>query len=289
MAVLPVLCGPMCTSRAPSGIGEPAGLIGSVSCHAASGQPGASDRRGRRQPSHAERRPGNAPLEGCRPWMPPLPGRAGSPSLLAGGVGGRVGLDIPKQLIKIAGKTIIEHTSPCSTRTRMVDEIIVMMAPGTPRRGPRDRPRAAATPRSPRSSRAARPATRRPLRALAALGDEECNVLLPRRRAPAAHAADHHRLLRGAASYAAVDVAIPSADTIIEVDDRTTPSRDDPAARARCGAARRRRRFRSSVIRRGLRARRPGPGLRGHRRLHRRAALPAPTCRSRWCAATSGT
>ena len=30
--------------------------------------------------------------------------------LLAGGVGARVGLDIPKQLIKIAGRTILEHT-----------------------------------------------------------------------------------------------------------------------------------------------------------------------------------
>ena len=30
--------------------------------------------------------------------------------LLAGGVGARIGLDIPKQLIKIAGKPIIEHT-----------------------------------------------------------------------------------------------------------------------------------------------------------------------------------
>ena len=30
--------------------------------------------------------------------------------VLAGGVGTRVGLDIPKQLIKIAGKPIIEHT-----------------------------------------------------------------------------------------------------------------------------------------------------------------------------------
>ena len=30
--------------------------------------------------------------------------------VLAGGTGTRVGLDIPKQLIKIAGKPIIEHT-----------------------------------------------------------------------------------------------------------------------------------------------------------------------------------
>ena len=30
--------------------------------------------------------------------------------LLAGGVGSRVGLDLPKQLIKIAGRPILEHT-----------------------------------------------------------------------------------------------------------------------------------------------------------------------------------
>ena len=30
--------------------------------------------------------------------------------ILAGGVGTRVGMDIPKQLIKIAGRTILEHT-----------------------------------------------------------------------------------------------------------------------------------------------------------------------------------
>ena len=39
--------------------------------------------------------------------------------VLAGGTGTRVGLDIPKQLIKIAGKPIIEHThGRARTRTR---------------------------------------------------------------------------------------------------------------------------------------------------------------------------
>ena len=38
--------------------------------------------------------------------------------LLAGGVGARIGLDIPKQLIKVAGKTILEHTLPSWTSTR---------------------------------------------------------------------------------------------------------------------------------------------------------------------------
>ena len=30
--------------------------------------------------------------------------------VLAGGVGSRLGLDVPKQMVKIAGKTILEHT-----------------------------------------------------------------------------------------------------------------------------------------------------------------------------------
>src|SRR3954452_2027654 len=50
--------------------------------------------------------------------------------LLAGGVGARVGLDIPKQLIKIAGRTILEHTLAALDAHPLVDEIVVMMAPG---------------------------------------------------------------------------------------------------------------------------------------------------------------
>src|SRR3954447_4758077 len=50
--------------------------------------------------------------------------------ILAGGVGTRVGLDIPKQLIKVAGHTILEHTLATFDAHPMVDEIIVMMATG---------------------------------------------------------------------------------------------------------------------------------------------------------------
>ena len=50
--------------------------------------------------------------------------------VLAGGTGTRVGLSIPKQLIKIAGKPIIEHTIAAMQESPVVDEIIVMMTPG---------------------------------------------------------------------------------------------------------------------------------------------------------------
>ena len=50
--------------------------------------------------------------------------------VLAGGVGARVGLSIPKQLIKIAGRTILEHTLAAIHSHELVDEVVIMMAPG---------------------------------------------------------------------------------------------------------------------------------------------------------------
>ena len=50
--------------------------------------------------------------------------------VLAGGVGARVGLLIPKQLLKIAGKPIIEHTLTAFEAAPEIDEILVMMTPG---------------------------------------------------------------------------------------------------------------------------------------------------------------
>jgi len=50
--------------------------------------------------------------------------------VLAGGTGQLVGLSIPKQLLKIAGKTVIEHTLAVFEQADSVDEILVLMAPG---------------------------------------------------------------------------------------------------------------------------------------------------------------
>ena len=50
--------------------------------------------------------------------------------LLAGGVGTRIGLAIPKQLLKISGKPIMEHTLATLDAHPDVDEVVVMMAQG---------------------------------------------------------------------------------------------------------------------------------------------------------------
>ena len=50
--------------------------------------------------------------------------------VLAGGVGSRLGLDVPKQMVKIAGKTILEHTVEALHGSDVVDEIVLMMTTG---------------------------------------------------------------------------------------------------------------------------------------------------------------
>ena len=47
--------------------------------------------------------------------------------VLAGGIGVRVGLGMPKQLIRIAGKAIVEHTLEALEASPLIDEVLVMM------------------------------------------------------------------------------------------------------------------------------------------------------------------
>ena len=47
--------------------------------------------------------------------------------ILAGGVGSRLGLDKPKQFMKMAGKTILEHTVDVFQKHNDIDEIVIVM------------------------------------------------------------------------------------------------------------------------------------------------------------------
>lgn len=47
--------------------------------------------------------------------------------ILAGGVGSRLGLDRPKQFMKVAGKTVLEHTVEVFQRHLQIDEICIVM------------------------------------------------------------------------------------------------------------------------------------------------------------------
>ena len=63
-------------------------------------------------------------------WSESLESTRNIAVILAGGVGTRIGLDTPKQLIKIAGRPIMEHTLAIFDEHPLIDEVIVLMARG---------------------------------------------------------------------------------------------------------------------------------------------------------------
>jgi 2-C-methyl-D-erythritol 4-phosphate cytidylyltransferase len=136
--------------------------------------------------------------------------------VLAGGVGSRVGLSIPKQLIKIAGRPIIEHTIAVLNSSPLVDEVIVMMTPGY-LDAVRAIVEAGGYTKVTRILGGADTRNGTTERALKALGNEECNVLLHDAVRPLLS----HRIIADCIAaletHEAVDTAIPSADTIISV------------------------------------------------------------------------
>ncbi len=138
--------------------------------------------------------------------------------ILAGGTGTRIGLTIPKQLIKIAGKTIIEHTIAAMHQSTLVDEIVVMMAPGH-----LDEVRAIVKNGSyvkvSQILEGAETRNQTTAAALAALGDEECNVLLHDGVRPLVTQTIIAANVEALQTHEAVDTAIPSADTIFRVND----------------------------------------------------------------------
>jgi len=136
--------------------------------------------------------------------------------VLAGGVGTRVGLDLPKQLIKVAGRTIIEHTIRALDACALIDEIFVMMTPSH-----LDAVRAiiktGGYAKVTKILEGGATRNESTANALAALPDGDCNVLIHDAVRPLVS----ERILRDCVEaldeYSAVDTAIPSADTVIQV------------------------------------------------------------------------
>lgn len=172
--------------------------------------------------------------------------------ILAGGTGTRVGLSIPKQLIKIAGKTILEHTISVFQSSPVVDEIIVLMAPGhlDPVNGiVRD----GAYPKVTQVLEGGATRNETTSLALAALGPDECNVLFHDAVRPLVSQKIIADVVDALVEHEAVDTAIPSADTIVQVHAERTGSLDvieDVLRRDLLRRGQTPQAFRASVIRR---------------------------------------
>lgn len=168
--------------------------------------------------------------------------------VLAGGTGTRVGLSIPKQLIKVAGKPIIEHTIGLLDASPLIDEIVVMMTPGH-LDAVHDILRSGAYPKVTRVLEGAATRNATTQRAIEALGTEECNVLLHDAVRPLLTQRVIADCVEALGVYEAVDTAIPSADTIIRVD-ATGRTIDDVLQRSLLRRGQTPQCFRLSVIRR---------------------------------------
>lgn len=136
--------------------------------------------------------------------------------ILAGGTGTRVGLSIPKQLIKIAGKTIIEHTIAAFEAAPLIDEIVILMAPGhlDPVRAIVKNGGYAKVSQIVEGGTTRNESTSR---ALEALGTDECNVLFHDAVRPLVSQTIIADCVAALAEHEAVDTAIPSADTVVQV------------------------------------------------------------------------
>lgn len=165
--------------------------------------------------------------------------------LLAGGVGTRVGLDIPKQLIKVAGKTLLEHTLGVLHDHPEVDEVLIMMAPGH-LDAVRAILRSGQYPKVVDVLEGGETRNDTTLKALERVGEEECHVLFHDAVRPLVTARIVSECFEALRTYSAVDVAIPSADTIIEVGPDNTIKEIPPRAALRRGQTPQA--FRASVI-----------------------------------------
>jgi 2-C-methyl-D-erythritol 4-phosphate cytidylyltransferase len=169
--------------------------------------------------------------------------------VLAGGTGARVGLSIPKQLIKVAGKPIIEHTIGLLQASPHIDEIVVMMTPGH-----LDAVHAILRPGGyPKVTRVLEGAGTRNAttqRALEALGEDECNVVFHDAVRPLLSQRVIDDCIEALDQHEAVDTAIPSADTIIQVDGGAGDTIEDVLRRPLLRRGQTPQCFRLSVIRR---------------------------------------
>jgi len=138
--------------------------------------------------------------------------------VLAGGIGVRVGLGIPKQLIKIAGKAIVEHTLEALDASPLIDEIVIMMNAAAI--GELDH-----LLHNDRFEKLTRILPGGDTRndttklAIAALDGDDTKVLFHDAVRPFIDDRIIEDCVRALDEYDAVDTAIPSADTIIQVDE----------------------------------------------------------------------
>lgn len=140
--------------------------------------------------------------------------------VLAGGIGSRLNAGIPKQFLKVAGLTVIEHTIAVFERHPMIDEIAVVVSDAYNHKISEYAIKNNFTKlRKILSGGAERHYSS--LSAIRAYEHEgDCNLIFHDAVRPLLSPQIVDRVIEALKQYEAVDVAIPSADTIIELNEQ---------------------------------------------------------------------
>ena len=143
--------------------------------------------------------------------------------VLAGGTGQRFGGGLPKQLLRLAGRTVLEHSVAAFDLAPGVDDVVVVIAPGFTAQA-ESLLAAAGFGKVTRviEGGLTRPdSTRRAIAALSPAAGRaepaELNVLFHDAARPLVGQEIIAACLRALESYQAIGVAVPCADTIVEV------------------------------------------------------------------------
>lgn len=137
--------------------------------------------------------------------------------ILAGGVGSRLGMSTPKQFFKVAGKMVVEHTVDVFERNPRIDEIAIVSNPMLVS----DFENIVLRNKWTKVKKILKGGKERydsSLSAIKAYADEDVNLIFHDAVRPLVSQRILNDVIDALDTYKAVDVAIPSADTIIEVD-----------------------------------------------------------------------
>lgn len=154
--------------------------------------------------------------------------------ILASGTGSRYGSDIPKQFVKIAGKTILEHTIDVFEKSDKIDEILVVITPEY-------RHFAEEILIKNNYKKVTKLLNGGEIRkessfiGISAIEDDEANVLIHDCARPFLTDKIIQDCIEALNSYNAVDVAIPSTDTIVQINDDNIIENIPLRAKLRCG------------------------------------------------------
>lgn len=137
--------------------------------------------------------------------------------ILAGGVGSRLGMTTPKQFFKVAGKMVVEHTVDVFERNPRIDEIAIVSNPMLIS----DFENIVLRNKWRKVKKILKGGKERydsSLSAIRAYDSEDANLIFHDAVRPLVSQRIVNDVIDALKSHRAIDVAIPSADTIIEVD-----------------------------------------------------------------------